>query len=178
MSYKGPFGDDVPPYNRLNPFLSSLSASRPRSNSFLSGVSSSRPSGGPLFGILGNAFTQPQWSGTAPSFVVVSDLEVDYTFEVFPIFARPRKSHSLYIFGRDRHWMYYAGIAENLFERLSGHERMLEAIELGANELWVHTPGPDALVDFRNAERRLIGCHGFPLNKQHNEFVLGSRVLR
>ncbi len=175
MTRLGMFGSTAPRRNSLHPnsFLSGLGATPP-SNGFLSGLAGTPSSGGFLSRVTGPP--KPERSAVAealaklmnPPKVIVPDYGVNYTFDVFPIYYRPIRKKSVYIFAQDRRLMFYAGIAEDVFERLTDHERMAEAIEMGANEVWVHTPGPDRIIDYKDAERRLIERHCFPLNKQHN----------
>ncbi len=150
-----------------------------RSNAFLEGLTGPPSSGGFLSGLTDqpapSALIEALVRLTDPPKVIVPDYGVNYTFEVFPIYYRPIRKNSVYIFGKDRRWMFYAGIAEDTFERLNGHERLAEAIGMGANEVWVHTPGPNPIVTYKEAERRLIERHCFPLNTQHNPLSLMFR---
>ncbi|HVY87419.1 MAG TPA: GIY-YIG nuclease family protein [Hyphomonadaceae bacterium] len=185
MSRNGMFGSGPPGYNPLtlsdailglrpepptNAFLSGLTPPLPTSNAFLSALAGPPRSGDFLSGLTDplSAAASALAQLMVPPKVVVPDYGVDYTFDVFPISYRPAGKNCVYIFAKDRCWMYYAGIAEDLFNRLTGHERMHEVIEMGANEVWVHTPGPNAIFGYKEAERRLIERHCFPLNKQHN----------
>lgn len=175
MRRNGLIGGSAPNYSRLSslydaivgppPFLNGLAPRvRSRPGEFLSGLGGPPSSGGFLSGL---APSPPKRLPPPPS-VIVADYGVNYTFNVYPITHRPRREKSVYIFGKDQRWMFYAGIAENTFDRLSNHERMAEAMAMGANEVWVHTPGPDAIFNYKDAERRLIERHCFSMNKQHN----------
>lgn len=59
----------------------------------------------------------------------------------------------------------YVGIADNLVDRLTGHERWAEARALGATHLVVQ--GLAALDARQKAERDLIGYWNPPLNTHH-----------
>ena len=83
-----------------------------------------------------------------------------FQFLVYPIWHRPRFQNAVYIFGQDRRYMHYIGRAEDTFVRISPtHHKLKAAKAAGANELWVHAPGPHARFDFEQSEQLLIQHH-------------------
>ena len=84
--------------------------------------------------------------------------------------AIPRATNSVYLFCKVQGGQYvplYIGKATELSKRLVGHERLDEAIRLGATHLLAHAPGLGARVHYLEAERRLIGHYAPILNVQH-----------
>ena len=97
-------------------------------------------------------------------------VDTDYSFGIYSIHATPRATNSIYLFCKIQGGKYvplYIGKAVDLRKRLVGHERLSEAIRLGATRLLVHSPGFGARVQYLEAERRLIGYYGPILNVQH-----------
>jgi len=126
---------------------------------------SNRPPANSLLGLFGLA-------PTPLATVTGSDgIDTRYRFDVYGIYDRPSGVNAVYVFARQSAQAYvplYIGRAEILSERLTGHERLSEAIMLGASHLLVHIPGPRDRIGFEDAERRLISRFGPPLNVQHN----------
>jgi len=91
-----------------------------------------------------------------------------FQFAVFPISSRPNLRNSVYCFMTESGYILYIGRAENLPNRLSGHERLDEAIAQGAQHLLVHTPLPGAIFPYKDVEERLITALCPPMNTQHN----------
>ena len=76
----------------------------------------------------------------------------------------------VYLFCKEQHGQYvplYIGKAEDLRSRLVGHERLAEALRLGATHLLIHKPGYGDKVHYLEAERRLIAHYNPTLNVQH-----------
>lgn len=109
-------------------------------------------------------------------------IDTDYTFGVYDINALPSGANAVYMFCKVQNNNYmplYIGRAEDLSGRLSDHERKLEAIQLGARYLLVHTPLLlGARVHYIEAERRLIRKYNPILNTQHRTLgsILGSAI--
>jgi excinuclease UvrABC nuclease subunit len=107
-------------------------------------------------------------------------LGIEYSFGVYDIRALPSATNAVYLFCKIENGNYvplYIGKAENLSNRLSGHERKDEAIRLGAKYLFVHAPGFAAMVGYLEVERRLIARYDPVLNTHHrNAFAnIGGR---
>ena len=97
----------------------------------------------------------------------------NYSFDVYSIHATPEATNAVYLFCKYQARQYtpvYIGKAENLHSRLVGHERMDEAVSLGATHLLVHTPGLGSRVRYGEAERRLIAHYNPVLNLRHRNF--------
>lgn len=97
-------------------------------------------------------------------------VDTDYSFGIYLIHATPSATNSVYLFCKVQGRQYvplYIGKAVDLRKRLVGHERLSEAIRLGATHLLVHSPGFGARVHYLEAERRLIGHYSPTLNVQH-----------
>lgn len=97
-------------------------------------------------------------------------IDTDYTFGVYSIHSSPSATNAIYMFCNIQGGQYvplYIGRAEDLNNRLTGHERLAEAIRLGATHLLVHTPAYAARVHYLEAERRLIAHYNPVLNVQH-----------
>lgn len=97
-------------------------------------------------------------------------IDTDYTFGVYSIHFAPNATNAVYMFCKIQNGQYvplYIGKAENLKNRLMGHERMAEAVRLRATHLLVHTPGFGARVHYLEAERRLISHYNPVLNVQY-----------
>ncbi|MBO6756372.1 MAG: hypothetical protein JJ902_08605 [Roseibium sp.] len=102
-------------------------------------------------------------------------VDTNYSFGIYEIWAIPSAFNAVYMFCKlegSVHVPLYIGRAENLANRLSGHERLEEAIFQGATHLLVHAPGHAARVGFIEAERRLIIRYNPPLNTQHRSLSL------
>lgn len=88
---------------------------------------------------------------------------LQYRFHRYTIGSRPYVRNSVYVLmslqaGFMRTWPrpVYIGRTEDAHDRFGDHERMREALNHGAVETWVHTPGWSDPVGFYEAERRLI----------------------
>ena len=93
-------------------------------------------------------------------------VDTNYEFSVYPIHAKPRRAHAIYLFCCSKEGRYepvYIGEAEDLHSRLVGHERLVEAGRLGATDLLVHSSD----FDYIEAERRFIARYNPILNVQH-----------
>lgn len=100
-------------------------------------------------------------------------VDTDYRFSVYDIRDRPAGFAAIYVFARWTGAGYsplYIGKADDLLARLCGHDRLDEALRLGASHLLVHIPGRFDRVTYTEAERRLIRRFAPPLNTQHNPF--------
>lgn len=120
---------------------------------------------------------QPRTPATVKGF---DGVDTNYGFEVHGINAQPARNNAVYMFCKLENGKYvplYIGRAQNLSERLSGHERKADALRLGALYLLVHTPPAFAArVNYIEAERRLIAHYNPVLNTQHRglDGLLGS----
>ena len=97
-------------------------------------------------------------------------IDTNYTFEVYPILTKPRRANSVYLFCcvQGAHYApIYIGKAEDLHSRLVGHNRLVEAICLGARYLLVHSPGLWPRIHYLEAERRFIAHYNPVLNVHH-----------
>jgi len=97
-------------------------------------------------------------------------IDTSYRFDVYPIHAAPHGTNAVYLFSKAQGGQFvplYIGKAENLRSRLIGHERMAEALRLGATHLLTHKPGYGDKVHYLEAERRLIAHYNPVLNVQH-----------
>lgn len=97
-------------------------------------------------------------------------VDTNYSFDIYEIRTIPSAFCAVYMFCKLEGSIYaplYIGRAENLANRLSGHERLEEAIFQGATRLLLHAPGHAARVGYIEAERRLIIRYSPPLNTQH-----------
>jgi hypothetical protein len=74
----------------------------------------------------------------------------------------------VYAFATADNRIIYIGKADILSERLSGHERLSEARNLGAVALLVHEPKLWDPVPYEQAEERLIRAYCPVLNRQFN----------
>lgn len=99
---------------------------------------------------------------------------VAYTFTVYPVRALVSARDAVYAFSR------LEGIApvpvlidaaHSLALRLRGHERLEQAIGLGAVHLLVHVPEPDDPVGHREAAARLAAFHRPALNRGQPRFL-------
>ncbi len=128
-------------------------------------------------GLLGSLINGP---ATSLGSVWADDgLGIQYQFDVYPLGTTVYGSNAIYVFARFDGRSYqpvYIGRAETLSTRLQGHERMNEAINLGASYLLVHKVPSKPKVEFTEAERRLIGFYSPALNTQHNRLT-GDRGL-
>lgn len=97
-------------------------------------------------------------------------IDTEYTFGVYSIHSSPSATNAVYMFCKIQGGQYvslYIGKAENLNNRLTRHERLAEAVRLGATHLLVHAPGYGAKVHYLEAERRLIAHYNPVLNVHH-----------
>ena len=86
-------------------------------------------------------------------------VDTDYSFAIYPITSVPSARNAVYMFCQQQSSNYvpvYIGKADDLSSRLHAHERINEAMRLGATHLLVHVPGLTARVHYLEAERRLI----------------------
>ena len=89
-----------------------------------------------------------------------------YEFRIYPIEATPSADNAVYMFCcvEDNEYIpVYIGKAEDLPDRLSGHERIDEARDLGATHLLVYASDPK----YKDVETWLIAHHNPTLNKHH-----------
>lgn len=107
--------------------------------------------------------------------VILRDHSVRYLFNVHRIGEKPAYTNCVYVFAKDG-LPLYIGKAEKLAERLSGHEKLLPAILIGANQLFVHSPTALCAVTYSEAEERLIGIYNPPLNDKFRTNVFRSRT--
>lgn len=107
--------------------------------------------------------------------VILQDRSVRYSFNVHRIGEKPAYTNCVYVFTKDG-LPLYIGKAENLTERLSGHEKLLPALLLGANQLFVHSPTLLCAVPYSEAEERLIGAYNPPLNDKFRTNVFRRRT--
>ena len=105
-----------------------------------------------------------------PSIKGFDGVDTEYSFGIYSIHATPCAKNAVYLFCKVQGGQYvplYIGKAADLSKRLVQHERLDEAIRLGATHLLVHAPGLGARVHYLEAERRLIGHYAPILNVQH-----------
>lgn len=121
-------------------------------------------------------FTAPQTYGALAGYKPIASItgfdgvDTDYSFSVYSIHSMPTAANAVYMFCKLQNNIYvplYIGKADNLYSRLVGHERIDEAVRLGATHLLVHSPGFGARVSYLEAERRLIAQYNPILNVQH-----------
>jgi len=91
-----------------------------------------------------------------------------FLFRPFVLDAKPDYSRVVYAFATPEQRVLYFGRAEDLPQRLYGHERKDEAAAFGATELWVHQPAPNAPLNYIAAEQHLIRACAPMMNDQHN----------
>lgn len=101
-----------------------------------------------------------------PTSRFLQDYAVRYRFSAYRISDRPEAANCVYVFARNGVPLYI-GQAARLSSRLLGHEKLLVALLLGADELWVHVPGRSDTVRYGDAERRLINAYNPELNVLH-----------
>ena len=106
--------------------------------------------------------TRPEPSATGT--VVVGDGQIDYTFAIYDIDNPPDVRNADYIFGKDGLWLWYIGKTKSTGTRFYDHHKLDAAKAMGATEIWIHVPGPNAYVDYHDAEVRLIRRWKPPLN--------------
>ena len=97
---------------------------------------------------------------------IFDGINTNYPFIVYSINDRPSAANAVYIFCyiHDGKWiLVYVGSAGDLSSRLSGHERMQDALDMGATHLLVYAPDPN----YQDVERRLIARYDPDLNKHH-----------
>jgi hypothetical protein len=101
-------------------------------------------------------------------------IDTRYRFDVYDLSARPRETNAVYAFaqqdylGLSGYRILYIGKAEQIADRLSGHEKKETAIALGANKLLMHKPRSFDRISYLEAERKLIAAYAPILNFQHN----------
>jgi hypothetical protein len=103
---------------------------------------------------------EPQAIGT----VIVGDGQINYTFAISSIDDPPDVLNADYIFGSDGRWIWYVGKTKDTGTRFCDHRKLEAAKVAGATEIWIHVPGPNAYVDYHDAEVRLIRRWKPPLN--------------
>ena len=90
----------------------------------------------------------------------------NYPFSIFSIQAIPNATNAVYIFcyfQGNGYVLLYVGAAGDLSTRLSGHDRMQAALNMGATHLLVYAPDPS----YMDVERRFIAHYKPALNVQH-----------
>jgi len=98
-------------------------------------------------------------------------LGAEYEFVAFPLEWEPDSIGAVYAFtGRDpstspaTHEILYVGVAEDINERLSGHEKLKCVMPLGCNCICIH---PENSEQARlHKEKDLIAKHNPPCNRQ------------
>ncbi len=134
---------------------------------------------GGLFG-LGNLLTMP--SSYFGDVYLDDGAGIRYTFSSFGIHDKISGRDAVYAFATQDAFgstIHYIGKADDLGTRLSGHERLNDAIRAGANRVLVHIPGPGFIVGHLEAEKRLISRYNPALNTQHvDNKLLGILGLR
>ncbi len=91
-----------------------------------------------------------------------------YFFTAYPVRAVPTGERAAYAFARlegTEPVPLFVDSAEALAPRLADHERMEEAVALGAVYLLVHMPDPEDPLPHTEAARRLAAHHRPPLNR-------------
>ncbi len=146
-------------------FLAGLARERPPSNEFLAGLAPSRPKPPPMYnGLTALLMNQPP----KPVFKSLWVDDVEYSFRVISVEARPWQKNCVYAFMRNG-WPVYVGKAYNAHTRFgTEHDRRAEAIALGANELWVTEVRTTSAFDLDEAEQRMIVQFCPVLNDKHN----------
>ena len=108
--------------------------------------------------------------GTFGNIAVFDGIDTNYRFEIHGISEIPAGTNAVYMFCKLQNSTFepvYIGKAEDLAARLHRHERISEAILLGASHLLVHEAGYEPRINPIEAERRLIAYYNPPLNIQH-----------
>ncbi len=108
--------------------------------------------------------TLPLWDGQG----------VSYSFTVYPVRAIVTARDAVFAFSRLEGILPVPVLidgAHALALRLRGHERLEQAIALGAVHLLVHVPDPDDPIGFREAARRLALFHRPALNRGQPRFL-------
>lgn len=168
--YDGILGPNPSPRNS---FLSGLAPEPSPDNGFLSGVAGPPSSGGFLSALIADP-SPPQYNGLTarlmappkPLFRAFHTDRIVYNFRVLSPKARPSQKHCIYAWVRDG-WPVYVGKAINGANRFSGgHERLAEALALGADALWVTEVTPAHTLD--ETEQYLIDWCCPVLNDKHN----------
>jgi len=162
-------------------FLSGLAPERPPSNDFLAGLVPPTPRRNALADLMLNPpppqpveenpllaallrRIEPKPEPRAIGNVVLDDGEISYTFAIYDIDNPPEVRNADYVFGAGGKFFWYIGKTKNTGTRFFDHHKLDEAKAAGATEIWVHVPGPNAYVDYHDAEVRLIRRWKPPLN--------------
>jgi len=159
--FSGPAG---PP--RSGGFLSCLAPERPPSNDFPSGLAPPTPRRNALLRRI-----EPKPEPRAIGTVVLGDGEINYTFAIYDIDNPPEVRNADYVFGAAGRFIWYIGKTKNTGARFFDHHKLDAAKAEGATEVWVHVPGPNAYVDYHDAEVRLIRRWKPPLNEVQYDFA-------
>ena len=94
-------------------------------------------------------------------------VDTKYTFSIYSIYAKPAGINCVYMFCTLQNGTYtplYVGRASILSTRLSGHERLREAVQSGASHLLVHSPSGSDRIGYIEAEKRLIAHYSPKMN--------------
>lgn len=108
--------------------------------------------------------------GTPGSIYIFDGTDTNYRFEIYGISEIPAGTNAVYMFCKLQNSTFepvYIGKAEDLATRLHRHERISEAVLLGASHLLVHEPGYEPRINSIEAERRLIAHFNPFLNLHH-----------
>ena len=87
-----------------------------------------------------------------------------YRFERWPINLFPDRERCVYVFAAPLGRVLFIGAARDLRDRVFGHERLRDAMNAGASEIWAHSPNQDDPFVFHEVERRLLTTLKPPLN--------------
>lgn len=104
-----------------------------------------------------------------PSVWIDDGIGMRYIFTEWPkSWAVPSRKNAVYAFVNVNGLPGYIGKAEDLADRLSGHEKRPLALFLGYDRLFFHVPGPSDRIHYMDVERRLIKRLCPPLNDTFN----------
>lgn len=101
-----------------------------------------------------------------------------YRFERWPLNLFPDRADCVYAFANRDREVLLIGSAGDLRERVFGHERLRDALNGGASEVWAHTPGGEDPFPLGQVEARLIAALRPPLNRSRRRAAPRKSLMR